>query len=111
MLGNSVINKVHEMMRRDIQIEVCYGNALTTPKEFTNFITQMSTLMRFTKGKNIILSNGTRYCFKSPLDVANIASFTGHTFLMGKKMISHHIRDALMHGKQRSTIKGIIKVY
>lgn len=110
----NVTNKVHEFMRRGMQIELDYGNAISNSQHFvfTNFIRLSTTLTRMTKGNNMILTNGSRNrsTMKGPYEVANIASFLGHDYSLGKKMISTHVRDALMHAETRKTMKGTIKL-
>lgn len=113
-LNNSTLNKINEIIRRGIPLEVHYGNVLSTgmKNEYTSFMNFMTSVARFTKGKGIILSNGTKNVssIRSPYDVSNITCMIGFEYSIGKNMISKNCRESIMHGEQRRTYKGTIKI-
>lgn len=77
---------------------------------FQKFIKAFKSIVRITKGKNIILSSGDSTLSRNPYDIANMfvfyknlilmirAAFIGLDHAVGKLMISTHCRNAFMHG-------------
>lgn len=113
-INTSTMNKINEIIRRGIPLEVQYGKFLKTnmKNEFTSFMNFLVTIGRYTKGKSIIFSNGTNEITTnySPYEISNILCMSGFEYSLGKDMISKHCRDSIMHGEQRKSYKGTIKI-
>jgi RNase P/RNase MRP subunit p30 len=114
-----------EAMKRGIGFEICYSDSLKSKhifysliysikgkSQFTDFMSRFTDLIRLTKSRNLILSNGSDQTIymRSPHDVANIPALLGIDHALGKKMISNHIRTTFLHGEQRGTVKGVLMV-
>lgn len=120
----SAKNKIKEGMRRNIHYELNYG--LRTMKNqdkqqeysyemrFKGFLRDLTALMRLTKGKNLILSNGSglKTDLKTASDVAAIGAFCGlEPYGKSVALVSNNCKSALAHGRLRKLfIKGAIEV-
>ncbi|KAL0480963.1 hypothetical protein AKO1_013629 [Acrasis kona] len=111
-LIHSGAKRLQELMKRDVAIEISYSESFKERKNFTDFISRMTDLMRLTKNRNMVLSNGSsdQSHFRSPHDVANLPALLGVDFSVGKKMIDDNVRMSLLHGEQRRTVKGVLQV-
>jgi RNase P/RNase MRP subunit p30 len=76
-------NKIREGLKKNIFYELTYGDFLTKKEEFSIFLNKFINLSRITKGKNIILSNGSNN-FINPFDVFNFGSFIGLDIFQSK---------------------------
>jgi RNase P/RNase MRP subunit p30 len=104
--------QIVQLMKREISLEICYAPAIKHEALFMRFMHLFMNIVRITKSRNIILCNGMhdKLLFRSPYDVANMALMIGLDYSIGKHLITTHVREALMHGEQRCTLKGIVNL-
>jgi len=122
-------NKLKEALRRNMCMEFCYGDVVTSKESLTkfgisNWIQFLVVLIRNFKTKQLIFSNGspkmlsnsvmqdTRQLpfIRAPHDVANIVGLFGLSFVVGKSLITSHPVHSLKHSEMRKAIRGVVKV-
>lgn len=106
------LNVVQEAIRRGIYFEIQLAPALRDIAARRYLIGNATTLLRATKGKNLILSSGARDAFetRSPYDLINFACVLGLTQQQAYDAVARNPTEALRHGAARKTFKGVVSV-
>jgi RNase P/RNase MRP subunit p30 len=106
------LNLVQEAIKRGIMFEICYSKSLKDMNARRSFIANASSLVKATKGRNIILSSGARDLFeqRAPWDVINLACVLGMTIDFAHKTVVDNPSMALQHAEARKVFKSVIQV-
>eukprot|EP00118_Oscarella_pearsei_P004208 m.17581 g.17581 ORF g.17581 m.17581 type:complete len:315 (+) comp27518_c0_seq1:500-1444(+) len=106
-------SQVRQAIRRGIHFEIVYSPMILDATARRNTISGALELIRFTKGKNIVLSSGS--CkpmdVRGPYDVINLGLLFGLKEAMAKRSVLDNCRAAILHSKMRTeTAKGVTSV-
>lgn len=93
---------------KGVHFEICYGAAIRDTSMRRFFISNLTSLVRATRGRNIILSSGSSsgLAIRSPYDVMNLGVLCGMTFCQAKNALSVNCERALGRARDRALCKG-----
>jgi len=102
---------VSQAIARGIHFEITYSTALKDTSNRSHLISNAMTLVRATKGKNIIISSEAKVALdiRGPYDIMNLGTLFGMPFDISKRTVSSRCDSALVHGETRKTHKGVLK--
>lgn len=102
---------VSQAIARGIHFEITYSTALKDTSNRRHLISNAMTLVRATKGKNIIISSEAKVALdiRGPYDIMNLGTLFGMPFDVSKRTVSSRCDSALVHGETRKTHKGVLK--
>jgi ribonuclease P/MRP protein subunit RPP1 len=106
------LNLVQEAIKRGIMFEICYAHALRDLNSRRTFIANASSLVKATKGRNIIMSSGAKDLFeqRAPWDVINLACVLGLPVDVAHRVVVENPAIALEHGRARKVFKSAVQV-
>ncbi|KAH7056827.1 ribonuclease P/MRP protein subunit RPP1 [Linnemannia elongata] len=90
-------------VERGIYFELCYGAAIRDATARRNLISNAQSLIRVTRGKNIIISSQAMRAMelRGPYDIVNFGTLLGLNQAVAKDCLSSHCRAVAMHaGKE-----------
>lgn len=93
-----------------IMFEICIGDSLADPNTRKTAISNAKRIVEATKGKNIIISNGTSdpLLLRGPYDLINLAHFFGLTASEARKCLTNNPRELVLHALTRKTHRGVV---
>ncbi|KAI8601667.1 RNase P subunit p30-domain-containing protein [Dissophora ornata] len=100
-------------VERGIYFELCYGAAIRDATARRNLISNAQSLIRVTRGKNIILSSQAMKAMelRGPYDIVNFGTLLGLNQAVAKDCLSSHCRAVIMHAEtRRNTTRAVISV-
>lgn len=100
-------------VERGIYFELCYGAAIRDANARRNLISNAHSLIRVTRGKNIIISSQAIRAMelRGPYDIVNFGTLLGLNQAMAKDCLSSHCRAVVMHAEtRRNTTRAVISV-
>eukprot|EP00158_Paraphelidium_tribonemae_P001882 Partr_v1_DN24900_c0_g1_i2_m29910 putative ribonuclease p len=103
---------VNSAVQRGLYMEICYGGCIRDSGQRKNIISNAMSLIRVTRGRNIILSSGAERAneLRSPHDVINLATLFGMTQKSALDAL-HNSRVVAMHAYSRKYIhRSVIAV-
>ncbi|KAJ3416642.1 Ribonuclease P protein subunit p30 [Chytridiales sp. JEL 0842] len=104
---------VNQAIQRGIYFEVSYGPMVRDSNARRHLITNTLSLVRVTKGKNIILSSEANRAMniRGPHDLINLCHLFGVSNDIARNWISTNCRSVLFHAAtRRHTHKGLASV-
>ncbi|KAI9204324.1 RNase P subunit p30-domain-containing protein [Polychytrium aggregatum] len=102
---------VNLAIQRGVHFEISVGTALRDSSSRRHLINNAVSLIRASRGKNIILSGEAfrELDIRAPYDIMNLASIFGLNMTQAKESITKNGREVLLHAATRKdTFKGII---
>ncbi|KAG0368339.1 RNase P subunit p30-domain-containing protein [Gamsiella multidivaricata] len=100
-------------VERGIYFELCYSAAIRDTNARRNLISNAQSLIRVTRGKNIILSSQAMKAMelRGPYDIVNFGTLLGLNQAVAKDCLSSHCRAVVMHAEtRRNTTRAVISV-
>ncbi|KAF9954583.1 Ribonuclease P protein subunit p30 [Mortierella alpina] len=100
-------------VERGIYFELCYGAAIRDADARRNLISNAQSLIRVTRGKNIILSSQAMRAMelRGPYDIVNFGTLLGLNQAVAKDCLSSHCRAVAIHAEtRRNTMRAVISV-
>ncbi|KAG0331250.1 Ribonuclease P protein subunit p30 [Podila humilis] len=100
-------------VERGIYFELCYSAAIRDATARRNLISNAQSLIRVTRGKNIILSSQAMKAMelRGPYDIVNFATLLGLNQAIAKDCLSSHCRAVSVHAEtRRNTTRAVISV-
>ncbi|KAF9171817.1 hypothetical protein BGX21_001108 [Mortierella sp. AD011] len=100
-------------VERGIYFELCYGAAIRDANARRNLISNAQSLIRVTRGKNIILSSQAMRAMelRGPYDIVNFGTLLGLNQATAKDCLSSHCRGVVIHAEtRRNTTRAVISV-
>ncbi|KAF9902184.1 hypothetical protein EC991_005197 [Linnemannia zychae] len=100
-------------VERGIYFELCYGAAIRDATARRNLISNAQSLIRVTRGKNIILSSQAMRAMelRGPYDIVNFGTLLGLNQAVAKDCLSSHCRAVAMHAEtRRNTNRAVMSV-
>ncbi|GJJ74653.1 ribonuclease P/MRP protein subunit RPP1 [Entomortierella parvispora] len=100
-------------VERGIYFELCYGAAIRDATARRNLISNAASLIRATRGKNIILTSQAMRAMelRGPYDIVNFGTLLGLNQAVAKDCISSHCRSVAIHAEtRRNTIRAVVSV-
>ncbi|EGC40407.1 hypothetical protein DICPUDRAFT_25197 [Dictyostelium purpureum] len=96
--------RVRQAIAKGIFLELLYTNVFHD-KDRPAFFNMISSLVRSSFGKNIILSSSgkSQTTLRSPYDISNLGHLFGLTFDQAKASVSKHPHSAVLHAITRKT--------
>ncbi|KNC48959.1 ribonuclease P/MRP 30kDa subunit [Thecamonas trahens ATCC 50062] len=104
---------VGQAISRGIHFELSFSPLLTgSPVAVRNLMSNALSLVRYTRGKNILLTSGAReaLALRSPYDVTNLGVLFGLSPGGAKLAISSAASDVLAHAESRSMYRTSVGV-
>ncbi|KAJ3380490.1 hypothetical protein HDU92_005955 [Lobulomyces angularis] len=104
---------VNLAIQKGIYFEICYSLAIEDENIRKNMIGNSASLIRATRGKNIIVSSGASnpIYLRGPYDVINLCSIFGLNSYLAKSCLLKNCRKVLLHADTRiNSLKGIISL-
>jgi ribonuclease P/MRP protein subunit RPP1 len=109
-----VLNRsdIDTAIKRGIHFEITYSGAVRDASQRRYFVSNAMTLVRATRGRNIIISSGadSDHVLRSPHDALNLGVLAGLTFEQARACLSTNCENVLEHAKSRSFHKGFVRV-
>jgi len=104
--------QVNCAIERNVYFEISYSAAIADMASRKILISNALQLVRATKQKNIILTSQAERAMlaRGPYDVANLGRLFGLSAGAAKQALGSNCRAAVVHGKTRRTVKGVIAV-
>ncbi|KAF9320042.1 hypothetical protein BG003_007404 [Podila horticola] len=100
-------------VERGIYFELCYSAAIRDATARRNLISNAQSLIRVTRGKNIILSSQAMKAMelRGPYDIVNFGTLLGLNQAVAKDCLSSHCRAVAVHAEtRRNTTRAVISV-
>ncbi|KAG0043761.1 hypothetical protein BGZ83_011059 [Gryganskiella cystojenkinii] len=100
-------------MERGIYFELCYGAAIRDATARRNLISNAQSLIRVTRGKNIILTSQAMRAMelRGPYDIVNFGTLLGLNQAVAKDCLTSHCRAVAIHAEtRRNTIRAVVSV-
>ncbi|KAG0335577.1 hypothetical protein BG000_007404 [Podila horticola] len=100
-------------VERGIYFELCYSAAIRDATARRNLISNAQSLIRVTRGKNIILSSQAMKAMelRGPYDIVNFGTLLGLNQAVSKDCLSSHCRAVAVHAEtRRNTTRAVISV-
>ncbi|KAF9121045.1 hypothetical protein BGW39_010899 [Mortierella sp. 14UC] len=100
-------------VERGIYFELCYGAAIRDATARRNLISNAQSLIRVTRGKNIIISSQAMRAMelRGPYDIVNFGTLLGLNQAVAKDCLSSHCRAVAMHAEtRRNTNRAVMSV-
>ncbi|KAF9405472.1 hypothetical protein BGZ94_003526 [Podila epigama] len=100
-------------VERGIYFEVCYGAAIRDATARRNLISNAQSLIRVTRGKNIILSSQAMRAMelRGPYDIVNFGTLLGLNQAVAKECLSSNCRAVIFHAEtRRNTVRAVASV-
>ncbi|KAI9089585.1 ribonuclease P/MRP protein subunit RPP1 [Phlyctochytrium arcticum] len=104
---------VNLAISRGIYFELSYGASIRDPNARRHFISNAQSLVRVTKGRNLLLTSEASKALeiRGPYDVINLASLFGLNQALAKNAISANTRAVLLRSAtRRHTTRGVVSV-
>ncbi|KAF9191022.1 hypothetical protein BGZ51_007855 [Haplosporangium sp. Z 767] len=100
-------------VERGIYFELCYSAAIRDANARRNLISNAHSLIRVTRGRNIILSSQAAKAMelRGPYDIVNFGTLLGLNQAVAKDCLSSHCRAVAIHAEtRRNTMRAVISV-
>lgn len=100
-------------VERGIYFELCYSAAIRDATARRNLISNAQSLIRVTRGKNIILSSQAMKAMelRGPYDIVNFGTLLGLNQAVAKDCLSSHCRAVAVRAEtRRNTTRAVISV-
>ncbi|GET04307.1 ribonuclease P protein subunit p30 [Rhizophagus clarus] len=98
-------------IERGVYFEICYAPAIRDSASRRQLISNAQSLVRVTRGKNIIITSGSTKSneLRGPYDIVNLGTIMGMNQAMAKDCISTNCRAVVMHAKtRRNTHRAVV---
>ena len=98
-------------IERGIHFEFSFVSSLRDASSRRYLFSNLLSLLRLTRGRNLILSSGasTAMELRGPWDVINLAVLAGVDPPAAKQSIAAHGRSVLLHAEARKTMKCVLR--
>ncbi|KAF9436862.1 Ribonuclease P protein subunit p30 [Entomortierella beljakovae] len=104
---------VGQAVERGIYFELCYSGAIRDATARRNLISNAQSLIRVTRGKNIILTSQAMKAMelRGPYDIVNFGTLLGLNQAISKDCLTSHCRSVVIHAETRkNTTRAVVSV-
>ncbi|RIA92412.1 RNase P subunit p30-domain-containing protein [Glomus cerebriforme] len=98
-------------IERGVYFEICYAPAIRDSASRRQLISNAQSLVRVTRGKNIIISSEAQKAMelRGPYDIVNLGTIMGMNQATAKDCVSTNCRAVVMHAKtRRNTHRAVV---
>ncbi|KAI8808965.1 RNase P subunit p30-domain-containing protein [Cladochytrium replicatum] len=105
--------QINAAVSRGVQFEICYSCAIRDSESRRHLISNASSLIRLTKGKNVIVSSQAQAAMdvRGPYDVLNLCSFFGMNAAIARQAMTAACQSALSKAAaRRSSYRSVMSI-